>query len=377
MAASLYGELLEAIQQSQMRGLVNTTEWASDLLACLPSPEALPPLSFQAQTPPKELATFLLARSFFDKREFQRCAHALKDMESDVCVFLKFYATFLGAERDATTSAMSTSTADATPRNKQLLELRRALQARKEKQGLDPYCSYLLGIVLRDLKLKTDAKAYLIESVRGAPLLWAAWHELASLCTGKRDVDQLFAQDLPEHWVLKHFRAYISLELQLNKEALTIYRDLEATFPESTFILAQIGLAYNNMRDLERTQETFEALAVVDPYRLNHVDVYSNVLYVLDKTAELSHLAHHVCKVDAYRPESCCVVGMLNLFQFATMSIAIMIVLSHLIFIHAVRYIAAHALNGLHSCCVRVTQWQALMWVKVKALDNNCKLFHV
>eukprot|EP00049_Salpingoeca_infusionum_P009176 m.152387 g.152387 ORF g.152387 m.152387 type:complete len:144 (+) comp14260_c0_seq7:428-859(+) len=63
------------------------------------------------------------------------------------------------------------------------------------------------------------------------------------------------------------------------------------------------------MRDLERTQETFEALAVVDPYRLNHVDVYSNVLYVLDKTAELSHLAHHVCKVDAYRPESCCVVG--------------------------------------------------------------------
>ena len=46
-----------------------------------------------------------------------------------------------------------------------------------------------------------------------------------------------------------------------------------------------------------------------DPYRLIHIDTYSNILYVKERQAELSHLAHVVVKVDKYSPESCCVVG--------------------------------------------------------------------
>ena len=34
-----------------------------------------------------------------------------------------------------------------------------------------------------------------------------------------------------------------------------------------------------------------------DPYRLNHIDTYSNILYVKEKHAELSHLAHVIVKV--------------------------------------------------------------------------------
>ena len=47
----------------------------------------------------------------------------------------------------------------------------------------------------------------------------------------------------------------------------------------------------------------------VDPYRVEGMDNYSNVLYVQELFAELSHLAHHLVSTDKYTPETCCVVG--------------------------------------------------------------------
>lgn len=47
----------------------------------------------------------------------------------------------------------------------------------------------------------------------------------------------------------------------------------------------------------------------MDPFRLLSMDTYSNILYVKEKQAELSALAHSVVEVDKFCPESCCVVG--------------------------------------------------------------------
>ena len=46
-----------------------------------------------------------------------------------------------------------------------------------------------------------------------------------------------------------------------------------------------------------------------DPFRLDDLDVYSNVLYVQEARAELSRLAHAATRCEKYRPETCCVVG--------------------------------------------------------------------
>lgn len=54
---------------------------------------------------------------------------------------------------------------------------------------------------------------------------------------------------------------------------------------------------------------TFRNLHKEDPYRLDNLDVYSNLLYVKELRVELSQLAHHVCEVDKYRVETCCVIG--------------------------------------------------------------------
>lgn len=39
------------------------------------------------------------------------------------------------------------------------------------------------------------------------------------------------------------------------------------------------------------------------------MDIYSNILYVKEAFAALSHLAHRVSMADKYRPESCCIIG--------------------------------------------------------------------
>jgi anaphase-promoting complex subunit 8 len=71
----------------------------------------------------------------------------------------------------------------------------------------------------------------------------------------------------------------------------------------------QEALAYYALRDYDRAQIIFESIRNRDPYRLQHLETYSNILYVKEKSAELSHLAHTVVKIEKYCPESCCVVG--------------------------------------------------------------------
>lgn len=48
---------------------------------------------------------------------------------------------------------------------------------------------------------------------------------------------------------------------------------------------------------------------MIDPYRIDSMDVYSNVLYAKESFSALSYLAHRVFLTDKYRPESCCIVG--------------------------------------------------------------------
>lgn len=62
---------------------------------------------------------------------------------------------------------------------------------------------------------------------------------------------QLMSLSLPDHWIKQFFKALVYLELQLNEEALKIYQDMEENgFCKSTYIVANIALAYDNMRGL-------------------------------------------------------------------------------------------------------------------------------
>lgn len=64
-------------------------------------------------------------------------------------------------------------------------------------------------------------------------------------------------------------------------------------------------------------QELFEDLIAHDHYDLEGMDTYSNILYMKENFAKLSHLAHKAVMVDKYRPETCCVIG--NYYSLKTL----------------------------------------------------------
>lgn len=47
----------------------------------------------------------------------------------------------------------------------------------------------------------------------------------------------------------------------------------------------------------------------MDPYRLDNMDIYSNLLFVKEMKKEMSELAHKAMEINKYRPETCCVIG--------------------------------------------------------------------
>lgn len=47
----------------------------------------------------------------------------------------------------------------------------------------------------------------------------------------------------------------------------------------------------------------------MDPFRLDNLDVFSNLLYVKDLKTDLANLAHQAVSIDKYRVETCCILG--------------------------------------------------------------------
>ena len=61
--------------------------------------------------------------------------------------------------------------------------------------------------------------------------------------------------------------------------------------------------------DFESAEKTFAKVVSSDPCRLDDLDHYSNILYVMDRRAKLAFLAQLTTATDLFRPETCCVVG--------------------------------------------------------------------
>lgn len=61
--------------------------------------------------------------------------------------------------------------------------------------------------------------------------------------------------------------------------------------------------------DNDEAIRLFSNIYAQDPLRLEDTDTYSNILYVMEKRANLAYLAQLTTAVDKFRPETCVVVG--------------------------------------------------------------------
>ncbi|KAG6753050.1 hypothetical protein POTOM_043094 [Populus tomentosa] len=251
---------------------------------------------------------YLLAKSYFDCREYKRAAHVLRDQNAKKSVFLRCYALYLAGEKRKEEEMIELEgplgKSDAV--NRELVSLERELSTFRKNGTIDPFGLYLYGLVLKNRGNQNLARTVLVESVNSYPWNWNAWTELQSLCT---TIEMLNSLNLSNHWMKDFFLASAYQELRMHNESLAKYEYLQGTFSFSNYIQAQIAKAQYCLREFDQVEVIFEELLRNDPYRVEDMDMYSNVLYAKECFSALSYLAHRVFMTDKYRPESCCIIG--------------------------------------------------------------------
>ncbi|CAM9791084.1 unnamed protein product [Chrysoparadoxa australica] len=329
MSSLIQYELRCAVADLSERGLKIAAKWAGEQLVGLPDGlDSSPGGSSYPQADPGESDTreLLFAKALLDVREYQRAAQVLgsdKGMASleglsRKAVFIRHYSLYLAGEKrkEEEIIALSDPLERCHVSNLHILQLHDELSTMHEKGQLDAFGLYMFGVVLKQMKITTPslggdvcATSVLLESVRAYPWNWSAWLDLASIII---DADML-PEDLPYQktspWMYQFFFQHVLLEQQQCQDALQLLEELQVLFPGSTYLLAQTALAHYSMRNFDEANTSFKELQAKDPLRLELLDTFSNVLYVTEQKAELSHLAHTSVQIDKYRPETCCIVG--------------------------------------------------------------------
>lgn len=300
------------------RGLKHSVTWSAELYLSLGDLEGSEPENMEDDDDEvmdkKEFARYSLAKSYFDAQEYDRAAYFTEDCQSQVAKFLHYYSMYSSGEKKRLDDIADVSPPVDKSKNTVLKSLRLQLQKAHISGSLDGYCLYLYGVVLKKLQLEKYALEILCEAIRMEPYHWGSWLELATLISDREMLNDL---TLPDVWIKDFFLAHTYLEIQMNELALEIYsRLMDIGFAKSTYVMAQIAIAYHNMRELDKAISGFQEILKVDPYRLDNMDIYSNLLYVREMRVELSNLAHNTCDIDKYRVETCCVIG--NFYSLRT-----------------------------------------------------------
>ena len=313
----------------------------------------------------KEAPKYLLAKSFFDTKEYDRCAAVFlppavpagglaiydkgtkgrtptstpqkpkaknKQPEpsanpfpnlSQKSMFLGLYARYLaGEKRKEEESEMVLGPADGGQTvNRELSALSRGIEGYfRARDAADPqlkrsqgWLEYLYGVILSKSKQENMAQQWLLRSVRLNPYHWGAWEELSSLLSSVDDLNaHLSSSLLPQNIMTLFYQTHAYVDLFSTTDAPTTFSSLNALlqiFPTSTFLLTQLSLSHYHAKDFDTSASIFQDLLTTNPHRLDALDHYSNILYVMNDRPKLAFLAHLCTAIDKFRPETCCVVG--------------------------------------------------------------------
>lgn len=119
------------------------------------------------------------------------------------------------------------------------------------------------------------------------------------------------------HIVATIFNVSARLELHLSSDDIGQQLDsLDLALPQNPFLASQRAILAYNAQDFEAAESIFDEIIERDPHRLDYIDIYSNILFVLERRQKLGHLAKRVSATDKFRPESCCVIG--NYYSLAS-----------------------------------------------------------
>jgi anaphase-promoting complex subunit 8 len=256
--------------------------------------------------------TVNLARVLFDLREYRKAWHKLKpylQSHHQTVMFLYYYSLFMLSEQQIEEEKFQSS--DAVSRsnvtNNELITIENELSEFYEKNQLNALNLFMYGTVLKKRNKKRKAREVFVKALNKFPLLWGAWLELNIMLTKE---DQGLVKELIEdHWVKNFYLSSYFIQIQQEDDSITVNGALKRYFPDSVYILNQIGHACYLNQSFTVALDIFKRLLSLDPYRYESMDLYSNILYIQENYGELAFLAYRTFKWDKYRPETCWVLG--------------------------------------------------------------------
>ncbi|GAA5915775.1 anaphase promoting complex subunit CDC23 [Sporobolomyces salmoneus] len=308
-----------------------------------------------------EQDVYLLGLTLARNHELMRAAHSLRKCKGSKGRWLRCYSKYLAGEKRAVEdSGEPLGQKDLKPpKNPYARELLEEMS--KWESGFvnsDGFLLYLKALLLLSLPpgnpssqtkpsaessipnsnsshpsddIRLTALDLLVQSVKLEPYNWSAWVKIASCLEGPEELEATIPF-LPECYPLLFFYVHCTLEIHSAGEKLhSVLDDLEEVFSGPTasddvdeafddreaeaeeggcsVIKGLRALVYYHVRDFDESLSVFDSLQRSDPYRVEDVDILSNILYVSEKRAELAKLAQDYVQLERMRPEVCCLVG--------------------------------------------------------------------
>jgi anaphase-promoting complex subunit 8 len=176
-------------------------------------------------------------------------------------------------------------------------------------ENKDAFINYLLALLCDRIGLKTISLEYLITSLNQYPYNWSCWLSLSRHVNSAVTLNEILVK-LPEMLMKTCFKIQVLNELNEESDELALPLIDEISDLAPKFANIQLAMVYHNKRgtlapnvDFEMCEEILQQISIDNPYSLEAMDIYSNILYVKDETVKLSELAQRAVKIDKFRPE--------------------------------------------------------------------------
>jgi len=298
---------------SEQRCLRKACEWAEDLLFALPEEGEEKLLSKLEKDLNDVFANynpqFEHAKACFELCEYDRAASIISVQKSDdKCRFLHYFCLYKAAEKKRIDLMNEVSVSLPKKAKLKFNELRDSLERSMDKRAPDGWLLYVYGLVLHKFNLRKSAIEVLEKAINLTPINWSAWYILTTLIDNKAQLHQL---DLPNHLFKVFFYHIIRLDFDatLNEPwafgPKEMKNFLDKYFKNSLFIktLTAKSLGYQSNK-CEEAMEIFSQIRNDDPYRVDAMEIYSNLLYVRKLKGDLAKLAYEVERVDPFTSEA-------------------------------------------------------------------------
>lgn len=257
----------------------------------------------------------LFGKNLLLNRDFARASFFLKRAKllGPVERFLYYWSKYLGCVRTHLENESEAIDRKAVEHNDDSDFTKLLREIGKESRPLDIFLLYLEGKIQASLGVSQAAAATMKEVLKMDSRFWPAWQELVHLIKNVDEINvckALCTRSPDSSWMPDWFESLALSRFHMDNEALKKAELLIARgLPGIPMILTQVAACSNHLHDHEKTVELFKCIRSMDPLRIEHMNLYSDSLYIRGDRVQLCDLAHSFFETHKYSFETCCIVG--------------------------------------------------------------------